>query len=126
MKTPNSKTELIRFIGSTNFYSKPFYTLLNDNISYEWTPELGKRFNEINASLSEDAELAIPNTTHPFYNTVDVFFIGLGAILFQPNTDNKMQVLSYNSRNLSTQEEQNSLHMIKKFVLYLSLSPLTK
>ena len=110
----------MRFLCSINFFSKflnelhishkPFSTLFHDNFSFEWTPELDKLFNETKLSLSKDAELAIPNTTHPFYNTVDASLIGLGAILFQPNTYIKMQVIPYNSRNLPTQE-QNFLLM---------------
>ena len=38
---------------------------------------------EIETSLSKDAELVIPNTTHSFYVTVDTSLIGVGAILFQ-------------------------------------------
>ena len=49
-------------------------------------------------SLSEDAEPAIFNTTHYFSTTVDASFFGLGAILFQSSTDNKMQVLSVVTR----------------------------
>ena len=110
----------MRFIGSMNFYSefinklhislKPFYTLLHDDISFEWTPELDKLFNQIKLSLSKDAELAIPNTTHPFYITVDASLIGLGAVLFQPNSKNKMQIISYNSRILTTQEQKLSTY----------------
>ena len=104
IKTPTSKTELMRFIGSMNFYSKfinklhislkPFYILLHDDIPFEWTPDPDKLFNRIKLSLSKDAELAIPNTTHPFYISVDAFLIGLGAVLFQPNSKNKMQTIS--------------------------------
>ena len=89
----------MRFIGSMNFYSKfinklhislkPFYTLLHDYSSFEWTSDLDNLFNQIKLSISKDAELAIPNTTHPFYITVDASSIGLGAVLFQPNSKNK-------------------------------------
>ena len=116
LKTPISKTKLTRFIGSMNFYSifinklhislKPFYTLLQDNVSFERTPDLDKLFNQIELSLSKDAELAILNTTHPFYIIVDASLIGLGAVLFQPNSNNKLQVISYNSRILITQEQK--------------------
>ena len=56
LKTPTSKTEVMRFIGSMNFYSnfknklhiylKPFYTLLHDDVSFDWTSDLDKLFNE--------------------------------------------------------------------------------
>ena len=65
---------------------------------------------KINSLFSKDAELAIPNTTHPFYITVDASLIGLGAVLFQPNSNNKMQVISYNSRILTTQEQKLSTY----------------
>ena len=34
-------------------------------------------------------------TVHPFYITVDTSPIGLGAILLQLKTENKMQVIPY-------------------------------
>ena len=120
LKSQTSKTELMRFIGSMNFYSKfinklhislkPFYTLVHDDVSFEWTSDLDKLFNEIKFSPSKDAELAVPITTHPFYITVDASLIGLGAVLFQPNSNNKMQVISYNSRILTTQEQKLSTY----------------
>ena len=58
LKTPTSKTEIMRFIGSRNLYSKfinklhislkPFYTLLHDDILFERTPDLDKLFNQTN------------------------------------------------------------------------------
>ena len=121
LKTPTSKTELMRFIGSMNFYSKfinklhislkPFYTLLHDDISFEWTPELDKLLIKLNFLFPKMQNLlAIPNTTHPFYITVDASLIGLGAVLFQPNSKNKMQIISYNSRILTTQEQKLSTY----------------
>ena len=108
----------MRFIGSMNFYSKLmnkfhislklFYTLLHYDVSFLWTPDLDQLFNEI--KLSKNAKLAIPNTTHPSYITVDACLIGLGAVLFQPNAHNKMQVISYNSRILTTQEPKLSTY----------------
>ena len=57
LKTHTSKTELMRFIRSMSIYSKsinklhislkPFYTLLHDDILFEWTPDLDKLFNQI-------------------------------------------------------------------------------
>ena len=62
------------------------------------------QFESIQLSLKKDAELTIPDTTKPFYITVEASLIGLGSVLFQTNYNNKMQVISYNSRILSTQE----------------------
>ena len=59
-------------------------------------------------SLTSETELTIPNTKHPFFITVDASFIGLGAVLFQLNEQNKMKVISYNSRILIPQEQKLS------------------
>ena len=56
--------------------------------------------------MTADTELTIPNTTHPFFITVDASLVGLGAVLFQVNEENKMKVISYNSRILNTQEQK--------------------
>ena len=95
----------MRSIGSINIYlkiikklqisPKPFYAIVQDDIYFEWTPELDKLFKEIKFSLSKYAKIAIPNTTNPFYIAVEASLIVLGAILFQPNAENKIQVISY-------------------------------
>ena len=58
--------------------------------------------------MTANTELTIPNTTHPFFITVDASLVGLGAVLFQMNEENKMKVISYNSRILNTQEQKLS------------------
>ena len=59
-------------------------------------------------SLTSETELTIPKTKHPFFITVDASLIGLGAVLFQLNEQNKMKVISYNSRILNPQEQKLS------------------
>ena len=58
--------------------------------------------------MTADTELTIPNTKHPFSITVDASLVGLGAVLFQMNEENKMEVISYNSQILNTQEQKLS------------------
>ena len=58
--------------------------------------------------MTADTELALPNTKHPFFITVDASLVGLGAVLFQMKEENKMKVISYNSRILNTQEPKLS------------------
>ena len=59
-------------------------------------------------SLTSETELSKQNTKHPFFITVDTSLIGLGAVLFQLNDQNKMKVISYNSRILNPQEQKLS------------------
>ena len=113
--SPKEKKDVMQFLGSVNFYSKfieklhinlkPLYTLLHDDVKFQWTPELEKIFQNVKNAMTADTELTIPNTTHPFFITVDASLVGLGAVLFQMNEENKMKVISYNSRILNTQEQ---------------------
>ena len=58
------------------------------------------------SSLTSDAELTVHNTKHPFFLLVDDSLIGLGAVLFQLDENNKMKVISYNSRILNPQKQK--------------------
>ena len=64
--------------------------------------------------MTAETELTIPNTKHPFFITVDASLVGLGVqigvglVRFQINEDNKMRVISYNSRIRNTQEQKLS------------------
>ena len=106
------------FIGALNFCTKfieklhsnlkPFYDLLHENSSSKWTDEHEIFFQKLKMSLTSETELTIPNTKHQFFITVDASLIGLGAVLFQLNEQNKMKVISYNSRILNPQKQKLS------------------
>ena len=116
--SPTSKVALMSFIGALNFYTKfieklhinlkPLYDLLHEKTPWKWTDEHEQLFQKLKMSLTSETELTIPNTKHPFFITVDVSLIGLGAVLFQLNEQNKMKVISYNSRILNPQEQKLS------------------
>ena len=85
LKTPENKKDLMRFVGAMNFYSNYIYNLK----SHHWV---------------------IPNKNKPFYIIVDASGHGLGAVLFQANDlTGKMQVISFNSRLLTTTEQRNPI-----------------
>ena len=116
--SPTGKVALMSFIGALNFYTKfieklhinlkPFYDLLHENTPWKWTDEHENLFQKLKKSLTSEAELTIPNTKHPFFITVDASLIGLGAVLFQLNEQNKMKVISNNTRILNPQEQKIS------------------
>ena len=116
--SPTGKVALMSFIGALNFYTKfieklhinlkPFYDLLHENTPWKWTDEHESLFQKLKMSLTSETELTVPNTKHPFFITVDASLIGLGAVLFHLNEQNKMKVISYNSRILNPQEQKLS------------------
>ena len=101
---------LDEFIGALNFYTKfieklhvnikPFDNLLHENTPWNWTDEHESLFQTLKNSLTSETDLTIPNTKHPFFITADASLIGLGAVFFQLNEEQKMNVISYNSRLL--------------------------
>ena len=119
-KIPSStgKVALMSFIGALSLYTKfneklqinlkPFYDLLHENTPWKWTNEHEQLFQKLKTSLTSETELTIPNTKHRFFITVDASLIGLGAVLFQLNEQNKMKVISYNSPILNPQEQKLS------------------
>ena len=121
--SPTGKVALISFIGALNFYTKfteklhinlkPFYDLLHENTPWKWTDEHESLFQKLKMSLTSETELTIPNTKHPFFITVDASLIGLGAVLFQLNEQNKMKVISYTTLVYSTLKNKNSPHLIE-------------
>ena len=116
--SPTGKVALMSFIGALIFYTKfieklhinlkPFYDLLHENTPWKWTDEHESLFQKLKMSLIFETELTIPNTKHPFFITVDASLIGLGAVLFQLKEQNKMKVISYNSRILNPLEQKLS------------------
>ena len=116
--SPTGKVALMSFKGELNFSTKfieklhnnlkPFYDLLHENTPWKWTDEHEPHFQKLKTSLTSETELTIPKTKHPFFITVDASLIGLGAVLFQLNKENKTKVLSYNSRIINPQEHKLS------------------
>ena len=116
--SPKEKKDVMHFLGSVKFYSKflerlhmnlkPLYTLIHDDVKFQRTPELEKILQDVQNSMTAGTELTIPNTKHAFFITVDASLVGLDAVQFQMNEENKMKVISYNSRILNTQEQKRS------------------
>ena len=112
---PTSINESLQFIGSTNFCSKFInkFTVHSTHFTYFFWKifPLNGFLKWINSLLTiKHPSQKTLNTTHPFNITVDASLIGLGAILFQHNQDNRMQILSYISRFLTTQEQKLSTY----------------
>ena len=100
-------------LPNSTSHSNLFNALFHyDLMTNGWTPQLNHLLNDIKASSSKNAELVIPNTSQPLYTTGDPSSIGLSIIKIQANSNNKMQVICYNSQSLETQDK-NYHHMIE-------------
>ena len=108
----------MQFLGGVNFYSKfietllinlkPLNTSLHVDVKFQWTPELEKIFRDVKNKMTAETELTIPNSKLSFFITVVASLVGLGAVFFQKNEENKMRMISYNSRIPNIQEQKLS------------------
>ena len=99
------------FIDALIFYTKfldtihilkPIYDLLHENTPWKRTDEHERLFQKTKTSLTSKTELAIPNTKHSFFITVDASLIGSGAVLFQLNEENKLKIISFNFSHIES------------------------
>ena len=82
------------------------FDIYHENTPWKWTDEHETLFQQLKMSLTSETELTIPNTKEPFFITGDASFIGLGAVFFQLNEENKIKIISYNSCILNPQEQK--------------------
>ena len=115
LQPPKNKKEIQNYVGFLTFFSKyiynlqvilrPFYLQLRDTTDFKWTPELQQTFDRVKKELTDGTlRLAIPNSEKPFYILCDASNYGIGAALLQKNQLGKMELVSANSRLLSTTE----------------------
>ena len=135
--SPTGKVALMSFIGALTFYTnfieqlhiklKPFYELLLEHNPWKRNDEHETLFHKLKMAPTAETEFTVPNTKHRFFNTGHASLngiVGLGAVLFHFNEDNKMKVIPYNSRILN-QQEQNSPHLIENSSVRYMLFKLT-
>ena len=86
-------------------YLRPFYNILRQQNSFEWTREHQKRFEEIKTLLTEQLSNTNPDPDQPFYAMCDASYFGIGAALLRAhNGTNKINLISANA-GLFTQIE---------------------
>ena len=105
--SPTAKIELMKFIGSLNFYSKyndklhvnmkTLYDWILDNVIFQWNKEPETLFQQIKTSILKNVTPPLPSINHPIVNTVDSFLFGIGCVPFQMNDEGKLDSMSYNS-----------------------------
>ena len=94
----------------------------------------GPRITNVFFNIQKPLLLLKPNLQfqiqNPFFITVDASLLGLGAVNFQLNEENKIKVISYNSQILIPQEQKLStldsklLGMVLALQISISLSML--
>ena len=117
LKSPECKREVMKVLGCLGFYScyvknlyvdsQPFYNLIKDSTSFQWTEEHEQLFQAIKDRISEDTILAVPSTEYPFHIHVDSSNVGTGCFLIQQFPEGK-RFISFNPRVFNKAEQKMS------------------
>ena len=90
---PNTKKELMRFLGLAGYYRgfcrnfstivAPLTDLLKAKVKFLWSPECQSAFESVKTLLCASPVLAAPQFDKPFKLHVDASNVGAGAVLLQ-------------------------------------------
>ena len=130
---PKTATDVRSFLGFTNYYrrfirgyanvAKPSNTLVSDDNAnckkapIEWTDECQVAFDKLKELCTSTPILAYANYKKPFQLQTDASDLGLGAVLYQRDDDNRQRVIAFASRSLSNTEKNYPAHKLEFLAL---------
>ena len=138
---PETKKQLIRFLGMAGYYSKfcpnlsavaePLTELLSKKVKFSWNDRCEKPFEESKAILKNAPVLSVPNFDSQFKLAVEASDFPAGAVLLQEDNDGVDHPICYFSkkfskcqRNYSTVEKEclALILALQHFGVYVSCS----
>ena len=151
-KPPATVGDLRRVLGLIGYYrkyisdfsrqAKPLYKLLKEpedtakkkqktsnkqgqrlsKLPVEWTELHQQVLSDLIDQLSSSSVMAFPDFERPFVIHCDASQDGLGAVLYQTQTDGKLAVIAFGSRSLTPAEQNYHMHSGKLEFLALKWS----
>ena len=89
-----------RFIQDFSRLAAPLTELTRKDINFYWSSEHAAAFNALKAAIQTAPVLATPDPTKPFILYTDASIMATGAVLLQPDNDNKPRPLAFLSHKL--------------------------
>lgn len=127
---PESKKELMRFLGMVSFYRKfcknfscvavPLTKLLEKGQCYVWSDEQQEAFIKLKGLLMSTPVLAAPDFFKPFKLATEACDSGIGAVLLQEYQDGIEHPVAYYSKKLT--KSQRNYSTIEKETLALIMA----
>ena len=140
LKTPESKTEVLRVLGMMGFYhtyilnfhidAKHLYDLTKDTTLFKWLQH-EKVFTDIKQRFYHDISNAFPSNDYPFHIHAESSNLGTGCALIQNFPDRK-RMISTNSRVFDKAEQKMSpqhrelcgiISALQTYEFYVIVSP---
>ena len=104
---PQTVQETRRFLGLSSYYrrfipnftkiAQPLHSLTCKDVSFNWSADHGRAFEELKERLVTAPVLAYPNFEIEFFMETDASVLGLGAVLSQLQADCKLHPVAYAS-----------------------------
>uniref|UniRef100_A0A8C6NKF8 Gypsy retrotransposon integrase-like protein 1 n=1 Tax=Nothobranchius furzeri TaxID=105023 RepID=A0A8C6NKF8_NOTFU len=111
---PTDRKQLQRFLGFANFYRRfikgysriaaPLHALTSNKVSYVWTDYANRAFLKLKELFTTAPVLHSPDPARQFIVEVDASAVGVGAVLSQRSSDNKVHPCAFFSKTLSPAE----------------------
>jgi hypothetical protein len=127
---PDSKRQLMRFLGMAGYYRKfcqnfsqiaePLTNLLRKGVKFIWSDTCQSAFEKLKAMLETAPVLSAPNFEKPFKLAVDACDVGAGGVLLQEDDDGIDHPVSYFSKKFNPHQVKYST--IEKECLALILA----
>ncbi|GKV36196.1 hypothetical protein SLEP1_g44351 [Rubroshorea leprosula] len=112
---PSSVPELRSFLGLVNYYRRfiqgysaratPLTDLLKKKVSWEWTAECQRAFENLKQAVSQEPVLALPDYGRPFELHTDASDLAIGGVLMQDG-----HPIAFESRKLNDTERRYPVH----------------
>lgn len=137
-REPQNVSELRSFLGLVCYVGKfipnlasktePLRYLLRSGVQFRWTPKESSAFDSIKTAISRIHHLGFFNPKDRTKLMTDASSTGLGAILFQEDSQGRSRIIAYASKALTDlerkyfQTEREALSLtwgVEKFKLYL-------
>jgi len=116
MSAPVTVKEVRQFLGKCGYYrnyienyakiSKPLCELMKENVEFKWSNNEKRAFNELKSRLCTTPVLVHYDEHADTELRTDASLVGIGAILYQLQRNNKWHPIEYASRLLNDAEKR--------------------
>ena len=117
--TPQNLKQLRQFFGLSSYYrrfvpkfakiAQPLHHLTKKDVTFTWDAACQEAFEVLKRKLIEVPVLAYPSFDKDFTLETDASVQGLGAVLSQLQSDNRLHPVAYASRSLTPAEANYSI-----------------
>ena len=117
---PTNKKQVQSFLGFTNFYrrfirdfshhARPLFDLTGKSAPWVWGEAQQSAFDELKRAVTSQPVLAFADDARPFRVEADSSDFATGAVISQPDADNKWHPVAFMSKSLNAVERNYEIH----------------